>query len=282
MKKLAITVLKCLAFLTLWALLLTPVIMPAVMIGGENWFADRGWRLFTEIGSAVAIFAALVFMALVVDKRPLATIGFSPLARAPFGVIVGALLGAAILVVPIGVLWAMGAARVAPDWTGFSAEALGVGLLLCLFNVITQEILARGYIFQEVRGKYGFVSATLATTVLFLAVHAAALMQGTQGIIAGANIFLASVMICVALERSGSLWLPIGIHLGWNGLQGPVLGINVTGTEIGLGGWRVFEFNGDALITGGAMGVEGGLVGLIGPAIGVLAVLVWPKRVPGQ
>ena len=112
------------------------------------------------------------------------------------------------------------------------------------------------------------------------AMHAAALMQGTQGLIAGLNILVASLMLSLAYVRTGQLWLAIGIHMGWNGLQGPVLGINVTGTDLAFGGWRVFQFNGDALLTGGAMGVEGGLVGLIGPMIGLAIVAFAFKQQP--
>lgn len=281
MKKAAISALKCLAFLGVWALLLSAVVMPPILIGGENWPSDRGWRFFVEIGGAAATLVALVFMALVIDKRGLSTIGFSP-AAAPLGIIIGALLGAAIFALPLGVLVALGAGRVAPDWTGFTSEAVGLGLVLCFFNVVTQQTLVRSYIFQELWSKYGVWVATFATTALFLALHAPALMQGTQGLIAGANIFLASVMMTLAYVRSGALWLPIGIHLGWNGLQGPVLGMNVTGADIGFGGWRVFEFSGPDIITGGAMGVEGGLVGLIGPAIGLLVVAAWPRGVPAR
>jgi hypothetical protein len=59
-----------------------------------------------------------------------------------------------------------------------------------------------------------------------------------------------------------------------------VLGINVTGLDLGFGHWRLFEFPGDALLTGGAMGVEGGLIGLIGPAIGNAIVAFAFKQQP--
>jgi len=102
--------------------------------------------------------------------------------------------------------------------------------------------------------KYGAWVATLVTTALFLALHAAPISQGTQGLIAAANILLASLLMSLAYVRTGSLWLPIGIHLGWNGLQGPVLGINVTGNDLAFGHWTAFSFPGDALLTGGEMG----------------------------
>jgi membrane protease YdiL (CAAX protease family) len=169
-------------------------------------------------------------------------------------------------------LAALGAARFVPDWSSFTFEALGLGLVLCLFNVIHQEILMRSYIFQELWRNYSAAIAITVTTLFSLLLHAAPLLQGVHGLIAGANIAIAGGMLGLAYARSGALCLPIGIHLGWNGLQGPVLNINVTGAEIGLGQWRVFEFSGDALLTGGAMGVEGGLVGLIGPALGLTIV----------
>jgi hypothetical protein len=118
------------------------------------------------------------------------------------------------------------------------------------------------------------------TTALFVALHAAPISQGTQGLIAGANILLASLLMSLAYVRTGQLWLAIGIHLGWNGLQGPLLGVNVTGADLGFGHWSVFDFPGDPVLTGGAMGVEGGLVGLIGPALGLGIVAFAFKQQP--
>lgn len=277
MRGVAVSVAKILGFLGLWALLLAAVVMTAVGVGGQDWFNDVEWRLFVEIGGAIATCAALVFMAFVVDKRGAGTLGFNP-ARL-LDLLIGTVLGALIFAAPLAVLLAMGAARIEPDVASFSAQALALSLVLCFFNVITQEALVRSYIFQELWTKHGAAIAIGVTTLIFVALHAAAITQGTQGLIAAANILVASVMLGLAYVRTNALWLPIGIHLGWNALQGPVLGINVTGQDIGLGYWRVLAFPGDPLLTGGAMGVEGGLVGLIGPLLGLAAVaLLWKRR----
>jgi hypothetical protein len=58
------------------------------------------------------------------------------------------------------------------------------------------------------------------------------------------------------------------------------LGINVTGLDLGFGHWSLFSFTGDALLTGGEMGVEGRLVGLIGPAVGIVIVGLAIKQQP--
>lgn len=280
MRGVAVSIAKILGFITLWAVLIAAVVMTAVTIGGQDWFNDIEWRLFVEIGGTVATLAALVFMAFIVDKRGANTLGFGAVRL--FDLLTGTILGAAIFAAPIAILVALGAARIEPDLTSFSANALAIALVLCFFNVITQEALVRSYIFQELWTKYGAAIAIGVTTALFVAMHANALMQGTAGLIAGANILVASVMLGLAYVRTNALWLPIGIHLGWNALQGPVLGINVTGQDLDLGVWRVFTFDGDPLLTGGTMGVEGGLAGLVGPVLGLIAVaLLWRVK-PAQ
>lgn len=275
MRKIGVSILKILAFIVLWAALTAGVIMGAVAFSGEGFYAIREMRIGVEIALTFAVLIPLIVMARFVDKRPLATIGFGP--PRLFDLLIGAIIGAAIFAVPVGVLVAVGAATYAPDLSSFAADALALAMVTCFFNVVTQEVIVRSYIFQELWAKYGAWVATGITTALFVAMHAAALMQGTQGLIAGANILVASLMLSLAYVRTGQLWLAIGIHLGWNGLQGPVLGINVTGNELAFGHWSVFAFPGNPLLTGGVMGVEGGLVGLMGPVIG-LAIVAFAFR----
>jgi len=276
------SLLRILGFYVLWALLLTPVVLGVVALGGEQWDLDPMLRLGFEIGAAAAVLAALIFMALVIDKRGMNTIGFR-LSAAPFGLAVGTLVGAAIFAAPVLVLVALGAARFAPNFAAFSPLLLALALAVCFFNVAMQEMLVRSYPFQRLQLRHGAAAAIIVTTIIFLAMHTPALIQGVHGAIAGANILIASVMLSIAYLRTGALWLPIGLHLGWNGLQGPVLGVNVTGAAIGMGGWSTFEFPGAALLTGGDMGIEGGLIGLIGPTLGLIAVALWvTPRAPTQ
>lgn len=276
MRAVLISIGKILAFLGLWALLLGGVVMVAVQGGGEDWFAITQWRLWMEIGGAVAIFIALCIMAFMVDKRGWRTLGLSfdaSLVGLPLGVFLGALIFAA----PVAVLSAMGAATYL-GFDGFEFGALGLALTLCVFNVLHQELLGRSYIFQELWTKFGAAIAIIATSLFFMLLHAAPILSGgAQGLIAAANILLASIMMGLAYVRTNALWMPIGIHFGWNALQGPVLGINVTGAEIG-GGWSAFGFTGDALLTGGALGVEGGAIGLLGPLLGLAIVAAFVRR----
>lgn len=278
MKRIGISVLKILAFLGLWTALTAAVILGAVSFSGEGFYAIREMRIGVEIALTFAILIPLLVMAYFVDKRPLTTIGFGP--PRLFDLLTGTIIGALIFAAPLGLLVGLGAATIQPDLSSFAADALALALITCFFNVVTQEVLVRSYIFQELWAKYGAWIATGVTTAFFVAIHAGALMQGTQGLLAGLNIFVASLMLSIAYVRTGQLWLAIGLHLGWNGLQGPVLGINVTGNENPFGHWRVLAFDGDPLLTGGSMGVEGGLVGLVGPLIGLAIVALLFKQQP--
>ncbi|MBI3438828.1 MAG: CPBP family intramembrane metalloprotease [Proteobacteria bacterium] len=277
LRNIGVSFLKILAFLIIWACLTGVAVWATVSWGGENFYLKLSFRVGLEIALTVATLIPLGLLAHFVDHRRRASLGFSARFH---DLLSGAIVGACIFCLSLVALVATGAAHIEPHLASFSARALAIGLIVCFFNVVTQEALVRSYMFQELWAKYGAWVATIVTTIVFVALHANPISHGTQGLIAGANILLASSMLSLAYVRTGQLWLPIGIHLGWNGLQGPVLGINVTGNDLAFGHWSVFAFPGDALWTGGAMGVEGGLAGLIGPAIGIAIVAFAFKQQP--
>jgi uncharacterized protein len=276
LRKIGISAGKIVLFLLLWALLIAAGTLSVVHFGGEGFFKNMAWRVTAEALAMLAALVALLVMALLVDRRGTRTLGF-PASGAATGLLGGALIGCAIFAVPVGILGALGHIQFAPDFTQFSWSALGLALLLVAVNVIDQELLVRSYIFQEAWRKYSGAAAVTLSTILFVALHTGAILNGTAGLLAGANVALASVLLGIAYLRSGALWLPIGIHFGWNAFQGPVLGIAVTGMDLGAH-WHVFAVSGPMLWTGGAMGVEGGLAGLAGPLLGIAIVLAITRR----
>ncbi|MFT3726256.1 MAG: type II CAAX endopeptidase family protein [Terricaulis sp.] len=276
-RNIGVSFLKILVFVLIWAGLTSVAVWTMLSLGGPGFYARPAYSVSLEVALTIATLAPAILLARFVDTRSLSSLGFSARLQ---DLLIGAVLGAAIFCVPIVILLAVGAARFSPELHGFSAFGLAVGLFACFFNVVTQEALVRSYMFQELWAKYGAWVATIITTIIFVALHAAAIAQGTQGLIAGANILVASLMLSLAYVRTGQLWLAIGLHLGWNGLQGPVLGIAVTGNDIAFGHWSVFSFPGDALLTGGEMGVEGGLAGLAGPLAGLALVALLFKQQP--
>ncbi len=58
--------------------------------------------------------------------------------------------------------------------------------------------------------------------------------------------------------RTGNLWYAWWWHFSWNFIQGPILGISVSGTDIGTEFGAIYK-EGNDLITGGSIGIEASL-----------------------
>lgn len=71
---------------------------------------------------------------------------------------------------------------------------------------------------------------------------------------------LGGLMYGIAFFAGRNLWLPIGMHWAWNFAQGSIFGFPVSGTA--PSGLITQEVTGSTLLTGGAYGPEGGLVGM--------------------
>jgi membrane protease YdiL (CAAX protease family) len=90
------------------------------------------------------------------------------------------------------------------------------------------------------------------------------------------NTMLWGILFGYAFLRSGDLWLPIGLHFGWNWVL-PLLGVNLSGFTMVTTGYTL-HWRTDVLWSGGSYGPEGGLLCTI-----VVAALVWYiHRVPIQ
>jgi hypothetical protein len=156
--------------------------------------------------------------------------------------------------------------------TAMAVSALGMTLAAA-----GEEVMMRGYILQELMSKFSTPVAVIVSSVLFAALHGAQMAGSSMMPVAALNIFLASVMLSLAYLATRSLWLPIGLHAGWNVMQGPVLGINVSGNDLSSG-WQPVTFTGPDMMTGGTLGFEGSVLALIGPTMGILMMLLFGRR----
>jgi membrane protease YdiL (CAAX protease family) len=114
-------------------------------------------------------------------------------------------------------------------------------------NSVTQEVLFRGYIQQTIESCFARIAGILGSALLFALFHAGVI----RSVLSALNIVAAGCLLGVGYAITRNLWLPIGLHFGWNFVQGPLLGLTVSGQSLS-GGWRVFQLDGPALLTGGA------------------------------
>ena len=119
---------------------------------------------------------------------------------------------------------------------------------------VHEELLFRGYAFQKLH-RWSRVAALVLIALLFAALHLNNASVSWLGIF---NIFLGGVLLGLAYERYLRLWFPIGLHLAWNVVSGPILGHEVSGYE-SMQTVFVERGGGPPIFTGGEFGIEGSL-----------------------
>ena len=86
------------------------------------------------------------------------------------------------------------------------------------------------------------------------------------------------ILFGFAFLRSRDVWLPIGLHFGWN-FTLPLFGVNVSGLKIGVTGYAM-EWSAGALWSGGAYGPEASL--LTSFVLAGLFVYLWKAPIARQ
>lgn len=214
-------------------------------------------------------------------REPLASVGFRLGRRWAKEAAWGMLLGMGAMMLVVALMWATGAVRLQLD-PARSLGALGVGLYVFVFVALFEEVLFRGFLFQRLVDGAGVWVAQIALALLFALGHwGNPDMHGATKVWASIDIALAAVMLGMAYLRTRSLALPFGLHLGWNWMQGHVLGFDVSGVD--LPGWFLPQLlDRPQWMTGGAFGPESTVFAVV-VDLAVLALLwKWKGSVAGS
>lgn len=140
--------------------------------------------------------------------------------------------------------------------------------------VFHEELLFRGYPFQKIWRRHR-AAAVLLSSLAFAALHAG---NNAFSLLAMANLFFAGILLALAYARYERLWFPIGIHLGWNLLSGPILGYNVSGYVSSETVLRTVG-RGSPWLTGGYFGIEGS-VWIVVVELAGIGLLLRRRRTP--
>ena len=244
---------------------LASVLVAALLIGGTaglGWtvaFPGRPFPTASPLVNALAIPAfVLAYLALVwwwEKRRP----PFELTLRRAGGLLYGLAWGVGLQLLCVGVLWVAGAYRVQGfDWSYNIVPALlsaGIGA------AVNEEIMFRGILYRLVEDTFGTWVAIALSGLTFGLAHltnAHASLQGALAIALEAGVLFAALY---ALTRS--LWLVIGFHFAWNMVQGPVLGIVLSGSSSEGTGYLRSTLEGPAWLAGGGFGMEASLVTVV-------------------
>jgi membrane protease YdiL (CAAX protease family) len=168
----------------------------------------------------------------------------------------GLVLGFVLFSTLMAILWAMGVFHP----TGLGATALASGMAMAVTSGILEELLFRGILFRLSSRIVGTWGALLFTSALFGLVHIA-----NPGATWGSSVAImleAGALLGAAYAVTGRLWLPIGMHMGWNFTEGSVFGMSVSGFSADSG-WLRGSLNGPRLLTGGSFGPEASIVAVL-------------------
>jgi len=241
-------------------------------------------------GSWVAFLAALLATALCVrrERRPLSSVGFRLDLRFARQLGAGVLGGLGLVALSTGLVFLAGGfhfVRVPEAQGGLLLRSafvmLGVGLV--------EETVFHGYAFQRgIRGMGPRWALFVFSAIFALAHPFEPGMDGSLVALAVLNTFLAGWMLGLCYLRTGHLALPVGVHFGWNWLQG-TLGFGVSGNA-SKGLWTPVFHDRPVWLTGGDFGLEASVIGVGVLALAVAGLSLWkgagarvapPVDVPG-
>ncbi len=178
-----------------------------------------------------------------------------------FGLLGGAVSALAVTGIPV--IFGLATITKDPNYS-FSFPSFAFVLAVMVFGAFGEEMLFHGYAFQLLMRKLGAFQTLLPVGVLFAAAHANNLSADWMSFF---NTFLWGTFLGLCFLRSGDLWLPTGVHLGWNWAL-PLLGANVSGFKMATTG-LVLNWNIGPLWSGGDYGPEASiLTTLVLPALG--------------
>lgn len=155
---------------------------------------------------------------------------------------------------------------------GIGSVSGAVGILGFMTAVaVAEELVFRGVLFRILEERAGTWIAMLATGALFGVMHLLnpdATLWGAAAISIEAGFMLAA---CYAATRT--LWVPIGLHLGWNVAAGGIFSVVVSGNGESTGLLDATT-SGPALVSGGAFGPEGSIYA-VAAGVAVTVVFLW-------
>ena len=204
---------------------------------------------------ASGLLANLVTMK-VFDRRPFSDIGLRTGRAATQNLALGLLFGAGAAALMLSVPLLAGTGHlVLRENSAFNWPSLIFYLITLALAAAGEEMIFRGYAFQLLIEKIGPFATVLPVGVLFGFTHAA---NPHSSFLAVLNTILWGVLLGYAFLRSRDLWLPIGLHFGWNAVL-PLFGVNLSGLTIEVSRY-VYRWDLLPLWSGGDYGPEGGLL----------------------
>lgn len=197
-----------------------------------HWILGWSLSLGGVVGMGVAALGGALFATWlclrIYEQRTLSAVGLwlnrAAARNLGYGILGGAGAAALVLAPPL----AVGAAHLAPLPTPPSAGTLPFVMFGLAAASAAEELQFRGYPLQILMAAVGPFAAIVPLGILFALLHAFNPDAVWLGIVNTAGF---GILFGYAFFRSRDLWLPIGLHFGWN-FTLPLFGVNVSGLKM--------------------------------------------------
>jgi len=225
------------------------------------------------MGFTVAITSVFVIL---VDKNSILTLGLSyngdSLTFVAYGAVIA--LMCVTVVYSFGILSGyihVKRSKLSEDCV--SCLPLFFGGLVDFFTAaVFEEVIFRGYVFYILLQTWGVQNAIIVSSILFSLAHL--IKHPRTPILFTINAFIFGLLAALCRDYTGAIWLPIGLHFGWNVVSGPIFGLPCAGRTYERG-VVVSDVSGPYWLTGGLYSLDAGLLGtfaLVMATAGLLAI----------
>jgi uncharacterized protein len=216
--------------------------------------APAGVRLAAAVAGCVALIATYWGAVRLGEKRRVPELD---LRHAPADLLIGLVLGAALMAAIVGTLWSC-------HWVTIEArpvDRIALALRDSIRSGVVEETVLRLVIFRLLWRSLGLWPALIGAALLFGALHLAnpdASPFAALCLIAGEGIGIGLYLL------TGRIWAAIGMHAAWNFTQGWIFGATVSGIAEIAGGPLSLRSMPDVadILSGGGFGPEASLAAL--------------------
>ena len=249
-----------------------------------------GYSLLIIINLALAASIAVWIARRYIDKKTWVSLGliWNRDARKDlgFGFLLSGLMAGAILLImsAIGVVDVTGI-----NWTGgfilqdtlpstlavMGITTMGILLLEMILVGYWEELVFRGYIFQNMARGLGMIVSIIISCLIYGIIHHS---NPNASLLSSVIIVLFGFLRLYGYLSTGQLWLSMGMHIGWNFFQGPIFGFAASGHQKAT----LIEHTkvGQPWLHGGDFGPEASLITVPIVLAALLTMRWWAKGRP--
>ena len=253
-------------------------IIISIVAGFVGFVDESSTSILNQILNFIVITGSVYVARRWLDKKSFESLGLKLSTQTLFDI----LAGIAITFVQMGLIYILMLGLGWLTFEGFAWEFDPINVVISgvvtafvvfIFVGWNEELLSRGYHLQTIASGINLFWGVIISSAVFGLLH---LGNPNATWVSAAGIFFAGIYLAYGYIRTKQLWLPIGLHIGWNFFEGVVFGFPVSGLDIYA--LTRIQVHGPELWTGGAFGPEAGLIVLPSLLVGSGLLYLYTKN----